>query len=48
MGLKARRDKKLGIAMFLFMKLIRGKCILPASSLNMKIRKFENIIEVLS
>lgn len=48
MGLKARWDKKLGIAMFLFIKLVRGKCILPALSLNMKLQKFENVIEVLS
>lgn len=48
MGLEARGDKKLGIAMFLFINLIRQKCILPASSLNMKIQKFENVIEVLS
>lgn len=48
MGLRARRNKKLGTAVFLLIKLIRGNCVLPASSPNIKIQKFENIVEVLS
>lgn len=48
MGFKARRNKKLGTAMFLLINLIRGNCVLPASSPNIKIQKFENVVEVLS
>lgn len=48
MGLKARWGKKLAIAVFLFIKLIRGNCILSALSINVKTQKFEEVIGVLS